>query len=223
MWICIIDVSHPVARINAIELAGLAKSDPIIGLYYTDKFGRIIERFSFSFTPPIPSPAYKHLFFFGTLQLWLILYFYPCSRVPTLEKIESGKVWSPMMTPTLMRTSEQEKIRDNLRLDDLKMSTPKVNQYHSITNWSSLIFSFSFSHNTQKSLTVRKAEFSQTRSLDFDTQSKRKCCIANEFGNLFKIFAGINIRFILEVAFSLCSRHATIPFPFCIHISTTFP
>lgn len=48
------------------------------------------------------------------------------SRVPTLEKIESGKVWSPMMTPTLMRTSEQEKIRDNLRLDDLKISTPKV-------------------------------------------------------------------------------------------------
>lgn len=54
--------------------------------------------------------------------------------VPTLEKIESGKVWSPStLVPstaatmtTVMRTVEQEKIRDSLRLDDLKIVTPKV-------------------------------------------------------------------------------------------------
>lgn len=56
--------------------------------------------------------------------------------VPTLEKIESGKVWSPsnivpptattMTTTTVMRSAEQEKIRDSLRLDDLKIATPKV-------------------------------------------------------------------------------------------------
>lgn len=49
--------------------------------------------------------------------------------VPTLEKIESGKVWSPstLMPPTtVMRSVEQEKIRDSLRLDDLKAVTPKV-------------------------------------------------------------------------------------------------
>lgn len=82
MWICIIDVSHPVARINAIELAGLAKSDPINGLYYTDKFCRIIERFSFSFTPPIPSPAYKHLLFFWHTPIvidTLLLPMQPCT------------------------------------------------------------------------------------------------------------------------------------------------
>lgn len=45
---------------------------------------------------------------------------------PTLQKIESGKVWSPMTTPTLMRSAEQEKIRDSLRLEDLKIATPKV-------------------------------------------------------------------------------------------------
>lgn len=56
--------------------------------------------------------------------------------VPTLEKIESGKVWSPstLMPPTtttpttLMRSAEQERIRDSLRLDDLKVATPKVSR-----------------------------------------------------------------------------------------------
>lgn len=54
--------------------------------------------------------------------------------VPTLEKIESGKVWSPSnLVPStaatmtsVMRTAEQERIRDSLRLDDLKVATPKV-------------------------------------------------------------------------------------------------
>lgn len=56
------------------------------------------------------------------------------TRMPTLEKIESGKVWSPSnLVPStaatmtsLMRSAEQEKIRDSLRLDDLKIATPKV-------------------------------------------------------------------------------------------------
>lgn len=55
--------------------------------------------------------------------------------VPTLEKIESGKVWSPStLVPstaqtmaTVIRSAEQERIRDSLRLDDLKIATPKVN------------------------------------------------------------------------------------------------
>lgn len=54
--------------------------------------------------------------------------------VPTLEKIESGKVWSPSsLVPstaqtmaTVIRSAEQERIRDSLRLDDLKIATPKV-------------------------------------------------------------------------------------------------
>lgn len=54
--------------------------------------------------------------------------------VPTLEKIESGKVWSPStLVPStaatmtsVMRSAEQEKLRDSLRLDDLKSVTPKV-------------------------------------------------------------------------------------------------
>lgn len=51
-------------------------------------------------------------------------------RIPTLEKIESGKVWSPgMAATTVMRSTEQEKIRDTLRLEDLKISTPKVCQH----------------------------------------------------------------------------------------------
>lgn len=46
---------------------------------------------------------------------------------PTLQKIESGKVWSPVATPTLQqRTADQEKLRDSLRLEDLKIATPKV-------------------------------------------------------------------------------------------------
>ncbi|XP_037044043.1 potassium voltage-gated channel subfamily H member 6 isoform X3 [Bradysia coprophila] len=70
---------------------------------------------------------------------------------PTLQKIESGKVWSPMTTPTLMRSAEQEKIRDSLRLEDLKIATPKKPQ-----------------------LVVKKSEFSHTKSLDFDAQSKHE-------------------------------------------------
>lgn len=56
--------------------------------------------------------------------------------VPKLEKIESGKVWSPSsLVPataatmtTVMRSAEQEKLRDSLRLDDLKIVTPKVHK-----------------------------------------------------------------------------------------------
>lgn len=67
----------------------------------------------------------------------ILFYFIFCSSrmVPTLEKIESGKVWSPsLLVPstaatmtTVMRSAEQEKIRDSLRLEDLKIVTPKVN------------------------------------------------------------------------------------------------
>ncbi|XP_055319905.1 potassium voltage-gated channel subfamily H member 6 isoform X4 [Sitodiplosis mosellana] len=81
------------------------------------------------------------------------------TRMPTLEKIESGKVWSPSnLVPStaatmtsVMRSAEQEKIRDSLRLDDLQqIATPK-----------------------KPPLAVKKkSEFSQTKSLDFDAQSK---------------------------------------------------
>lgn len=68
-----------------------------------------------------------------TLMHYTIEY-YSSRMVPTLEKIESGKVWSPSsLVPstaaamaTVMRSAEQEKLRDSLRLDDLKIVTPKV-------------------------------------------------------------------------------------------------
>ncbi|CAD7078200.1 unnamed protein product [Hermetia illucens] len=66
----------------------------------------------------------------------------------TLPKIESGKVWSPMATPTL-RSKETEKIRDSLRLEDLKVVVPD-----------------------KPVPEEKKPEFVHTKSLDFDNQTK---------------------------------------------------
>lgn len=51
-----------------------------------------------------------------------------CSVQSTLQKIESGKVWSPMSTPTLLRPIEQEKLRESLRLGDIKVPIPIVSR-----------------------------------------------------------------------------------------------
>lgn len=56
-------------------------------------------------------------------------FFFFIFSMPTLQKIESGKIWSPAATPTLVRSVEQEKLRDSLKLEDLKIATPKVNIY----------------------------------------------------------------------------------------------
>lgn len=75
-----------------------------------------------------------HILNIGGIHFNFFFYFCSSRMVPTLEKIESGKVWSPSsLVPstaatmtTVMRTAEQEKLRDSLRLDDLKIVTPKV-------------------------------------------------------------------------------------------------
>ncbi|XP_055380018.1 potassium voltage-gated channel subfamily H member 7-like isoform X8 [Condylostylus longicornis] len=127
--------------------------------------------------PPIDEPpgrlskfdraraSFKQSFKFGGLRergLRLAGYLTPPSDVTqeeeeahenqvTLPKIESGKVWTPVSTPTsTLRSKETEKLRDSLRLEDLKTVVP------------------------DKPVTAKKdkSEFVHTKSLDFDSHYK---------------------------------------------------
>lgn len=96
--------------------------------------------------------------------------------VPTLEKIESGKVWSPstLVSPTaitstttptaLMRSAEQERIRDSLRLDDLKTISPKVMNEAFARQYSGVNDKFVFFLETSSSFKEKNRIFPNQKS-----------------------------------------------------------
>ncbi|XP_055380012.1 uncharacterized protein LOC129611095 isoform X2 [Condylostylus longicornis] len=152
--------------------------------------------------PPIDEPpgrlskfdraraSFKQSFKFGGLRergLRLAGYLTPPSDVTqeeeeahenqvTLPKIESGKVWTPVSTPTsTLRSKETEKLRDSLRLEDLKTVVPDRVTAKSIAYISTFMVETECHGNfIKKPVTAKKdkSEFVHTKSLDFDSHYK---------------------------------------------------
>lgn len=93
-----------------------------------------------------------------------------------------------MTTPTLQqRTVDQEKLRDSLRLEDLKIATPKVGVFGRSICFIVFYFQIIFRLLQKPQLTVKKSEFSHTKSLDFDAQSKRKYFLNTEKNRVHRL------------------------------------